>query len=112
LENQSAKAVGLTNVGVAACQVDQPNPTRRDAIKGNTTRMLDMAEMAVVGYDPFMPTKLVVFPEFAHLRSEVYPLYDRGFFPPGHLTTSDDCTVEMNDAAIDQSKSRVRRDGN
>ena len=72
MEDESAEPVGLSNVGVAACQVDQPNPARRADIENNTTRMLDMAEMATVGYEPFMPIKLVVFPEFAH-AAPVYP---------------------------------------
>ncbi len=50
----------------ACCQVDQPNPTRRDEMPANTTRMLAMLERAVVGYQPFHDVRLVVFPEFAH----------------------------------------------
>ena len=50
----------------AACQTDQPNPTKRLEMKHNTQRMLQMIDHVVVGYAPFMPVKLVVFPEFAH----------------------------------------------
>tara|TARA_B100001250_G_scaffold293308_1_gene254957 strand:+ start:2907 stop:3920 length:1014 start_codon:yes stop_codon:yes gene_type:complete len=50
----------------AACQVDQPNPTKRIEIIRNTTRMLEMIDMAVSGYGPFMDVKLLVFPEFGH----------------------------------------------
>ena len=46
----------------AACQTDQPNPTRKSEMKRNTQRMLQMIDHAVVGYAPFMPVKLVVFP--------------------------------------------------
>ncbi len=56
----------------AACQIDQPNPTRRDQIAGRVTHMLGMARMAVEGYSPFLPVKLIVFPEFAH-AAPVYP---------------------------------------
>ena len=50
----------------AACQVDFPNPADRPGIKPHTDRMLDMISQAVEGYAPFLPVKLVVFPEFAH----------------------------------------------
>ncbi|MEE3234509.1 MAG: nitrilase-related carbon-nitrogen hydrolase [Candidatus Latescibacterota bacterium] len=52
--------------GAAACQVDQPNPLKRIEIARNTTRMLEMIDMAVSGYEPFMDIKLLVFPEFGH----------------------------------------------
>ena len=50
----------------AACQVDFPNPADRAGIKPHTDRMIDMISQAVEGYAPFLPVKLVVFPEFAH----------------------------------------------
>lgn len=50
----------------ACCQVDQPNPTHRSEMAANTSRMLALAERAVLGYRPFHDVKLVVFPEFAH----------------------------------------------
>lgn len=50
----------------AACQVDFPNPAHRREIKRHTDRMLQMISHAVEGYAPFLPVKLVVFPEFAH----------------------------------------------
>jgi predicted amidohydrolase len=50
----------------AACQVDQPNPTHRSEIQRNVDRMIEMTRMAVEGYSPFLPVKLLVFPEFAH----------------------------------------------
>lgn len=56
----------------AACQIDLPNPARRDEIGSHVTRMIDMVRMAVEGYSPFLPVKLVVFPEFAH-AAPVYP---------------------------------------
>ena len=56
----------------AACQVDFPNPADRSGIKAHTDRMLAMIANAVEGYAPFLPVKLVVFPEFAH-AAPVYP---------------------------------------
>jgi len=51
---------------VAACQTDFANPTDRQAMCHNTDRMLSMIDQAVVGSAPFLPVRLVVFPEFAH----------------------------------------------
>jgi predicted amidohydrolase len=51
---------------VAACQTDFPCPTDRREITSRVDRMLAMIDGAVVGYRPFFPVKLVVFPEFAH----------------------------------------------
>lgn len=68
----------------AACQVDFPNPADRSGIKSHVDRMLDMVDNAVTGYAPFLPVKLVVFPEFAH-AAPVYPtageLYDKLALP-------------------------------
>lgn len=50
----------------AAIQTDFPNPLRRSEMKKNTVRMAELVELAVVGYKPFLPVRLVVFPEFAH----------------------------------------------
>ena len=50
----------------AACQTDLPNPTKRSEMRRNTDRILSMIDSAVVGSAPFLPVKLVVFPEFAH----------------------------------------------
>ena len=58
--------------GVAACQVDQPNPTDRSEMARNTARMVEMVDMAVEGYGPFMDIKLLAFPEFAH-AAPIYP---------------------------------------
>src|SRR5687767_11976707 len=51
---------------VAACQTDLPNPVERRQMRGNTDRMLSMVDSAVAGSAPFLPVRLVVFPEFAH----------------------------------------------
>jgi predicted amidohydrolase len=50
----------------AACQTDLPNPIERRQMRRNTDRMLSMIDSAVAGSAPFLPVKLIVFPEFAH----------------------------------------------
>ena len=50
----------------AACQTDLPNPLDRTQMRRNTDRMLSMIDSAVAGHLPFLPVRLVVFPEFAH----------------------------------------------
>ena len=50
----------------AACQTDLPNPLNRIEMTLNTDRMLAMIDAAVAGAAPFLPVRLVVFPEFAH----------------------------------------------
>jgi predicted amidohydrolase len=56
----------------AACQTDLPNPTKRDGIARQVQHMLLMIDRAVVGYAPFAPVRLVVFPEFGH-AAPIYP---------------------------------------
>src|SRR3954467_12848617 len=56
----------------AACQTDQPNPLDRRAMRSNTDRILAMIDAAVAGSAPFLPVRLVVFPEFAH-AAPVFP---------------------------------------
>ncbi len=56
----------------AACQVDFPCPQTREEIKQHTARMIEMIDMAVQGYSPFLPVKLLAFPEFAH-AVPIYP---------------------------------------
>ena len=56
----------------AACQTDLANPLDRTAMRANTDRMLAMIDAAVAGSRPFLPVKLVVFPEFAH-AAPVFP---------------------------------------
>src|ERR1043165_2299152 len=51
---------------VAACQTDFANPIERRAMRTNTDRILSMIDSAVAGAAPFLPVRLVVFPEFAH----------------------------------------------
>jgi predicted amidohydrolase len=56
----------LDRYGVCCCQTDLPNPRDRSGIAHAVNHMLAMIDRAVVGYAPFAPVKLVVFPEFAH----------------------------------------------
>ena len=51
---------------VACCQTDFANPLDRRSMRANTDRMLSMIDSAVAGAAPFLPVRLVVFPEFAH----------------------------------------------
>jgi len=51
---------------VACCQTDMANPIERKQMRASTDRMLSMIDSAVAGAVPFLPVKLVVFPEFAH----------------------------------------------
>lgn len=60
----------------AVCQTDLPNPLTREAMAGNTDRMLAMVDAAVAGSAPFLPVRLVVFPEFAH-AAPVYPTVEQ-----------------------------------
>lgn len=62
--NSSSPAV--IRFSAAACQTDQPNPATRGDMFRNTDRMLAMIDAAVAGAAPFLPVRLVVFPEFAH----------------------------------------------
>ena len=49
----------------ACCQTDFPSPKTQAEISSRVDRMLEMIDSAVLGYDPFFPVRLVVFPEFA-----------------------------------------------
>ncbi|CAA9432901.1 MAG: Nitrilase/cyanide hydratase and apolipoprotein N-acyltransferase [uncultured Pyrinomonadaceae bacterium] len=57
----------------AACQTDQPNPVDRRQMRKNTDRIVSMIDSAVAGAAPFLPVKLIVFPEFAH-AAPVFPI--------------------------------------
>jgi predicted amidohydrolase len=67
--------MGQTSVlrySAAACQTDLPNPVERRQMRASTDRMLSMIDSAVAGSAPFLPVKLVVFPEFAH-AAPIFP---------------------------------------
>jgi len=63
---------GVIRYAAAACQTDLANPQHRDDMRANTDRMLAMVDAAVAGSAPFLPVRLVVFPEFAH-AAPVFP---------------------------------------
>ncbi len=56
----------------AACQTAMQNPRSRRDMCANTNRMLSMIDSALAGSAPFLPVRLVVFPEFAH-AAPVFP---------------------------------------
>jgi formamidase len=56
----------------AAVQTDFANPTSRGEMRKNTDRILSLINSAVAGAAPFLPVKLVTFPEFAH-AAPVFP---------------------------------------
>jgi predicted amidohydrolase len=56
----------------AACQTDLANPPSRAGIAGQVNRMIATIDRAVLGYAPFAPVRLLVFPEFGH-AAPIYP---------------------------------------
>jgi predicted amidohydrolase len=66
------ESVDPIRYSAAACQTDMPNPLDRRGMRSNTDRMLSMIDSAVAGSAPFLPVRLVVFPEFAH-AAPVFP---------------------------------------
>lgn len=56
----------------AAIQTDMPNPLHRGEMRRSTERILYLIDQAVIGYAPFLPVRLLVFPEFSH-AAPVYP---------------------------------------
>src|SRR5262245_16683274 len=68
------EAPDMTHIryAAAACQTDLANPLDRAAMRANTDRMLAMVDAAVAGSAPFLPVRLIVFPEFAH-AAPVFP---------------------------------------
>ena len=66
------ESVDPIRYSAAACQTDMPNPIDRRGMRSNTDRMLSMVDSAVAGSAPFLPVRLVAFPEFAH-AAPVFP---------------------------------------
>ena len=62
----------MIRYAAAACQTALPNPLSRHDMRANTNRMLSMIDAALAGSAPFLPVRLVVFPEFAH-AAPVFP---------------------------------------
>jgi formamidase len=56
----------------AACQTAFDCPKDRSEIADRVSRMLAMAQGAIIGYEPFFDVRLLAFPEFAHAA----PIYD------------------------------------
>ena len=50
----------------AACQTDLPNPLDRAGMRANTDRVVALIDSALLGAAPFLPVRLLVFPEFVH----------------------------------------------
>ena len=86
---------------VAACQTDLPNPLERDQMRANTDRMLSMIDSAVIGSLPFLPVKLVVFPEFAH-AAPAFPTVDQ---------LLDKLAVEIPNEHTDRLHAKARKHG-
>jgi predicted amidohydrolase len=72
VSKEKSAAMQHIRYSVAACQTDLPNPVERRQMRANTERMLSMIDSAVAGAAPFLPVRLVVFPEFAH-AAPVFP---------------------------------------
>jgi predicted amidohydrolase len=56
----------MLRYAAVACQTDLPTPRDRSGIAPAVRHMLSMIDRAVIGYSPFAPVKLVVFPEYSH----------------------------------------------
>ena len=56
----------------AAVQTDSANPLTRAGMRKNTERLLSLIDSAVAGAIPFLPVRLVTFPEFAH-SAPIFP---------------------------------------
>ncbi|MEM7228392.1 MAG: nitrilase-related carbon-nitrogen hydrolase [Planctomycetota bacterium] len=56
----------------AACQTAFECPRDQREISDRVARMCDIAELTIVGYEPFHDIRLLAFPEFAHAA----PIYD------------------------------------
>jgi formamidase len=65
----------MIRYAAAACQTDLTNPLERCEMGANTDRMLGMIDSALAGSAPFIPVRLIVFPEFAH-AAPVYATVD------------------------------------
>ena len=91
----------------AACQTDFPAPTSRSQIAERTRRMIQMAEQAVTGYEPFFDVRLLAFPEFAHavpIHPTTDDLLEGGFIERGKRTTDawdNEFKIECNGDNID-----------
>src|SRR5262245_56146683 len=60
----------------AGCQTGFAAPKTRREIAARVDRMIEMIDSAVLGYEPFFPVRLVVFPEFAHSPPVYYSVHE------------------------------------
>lgn len=97
----------------ALCQTNLPNPTDLAGMHRNVGRMLEMAQYAVTGYEPFFPVKLVVFPEFAQV-APVFPtveeLHDRLAVPIPNEFLDRYCAVARDLGIYIQTSSFLEKD--
>jgi predicted amidohydrolase len=97
----------------AACQTDLENPLDRGAMGANTARMVSMIESALAGSAPFLPVRLVVFPEFAH-AAPVFPtvreLLDRIAVPIPNEHTDRIAAIAKADGVYVQMGSMIESD--
>src|SRR5437899_11511729 len=61
----------MLRYAAVACQTDLPAPRDRSGYPAAVKHLLSLIDRAVVGYEPFGPVKLLVFPEHA-LAAPVY----------------------------------------
>jgi formamidase len=61
----------MLRYSAAAIQTDLPAPRDRSGYPGAVKHLLSLIDRVVIGYAPFAPVKLIVFPEHAH----VAPIY-------------------------------------
>src|ERR1051326_4542714 len=98
---------------VAACQTDFPNPVERREMRRNTERVLSLIDSALAGAAPFLPVRLVVFPEFAHAApvfATVKELLDRLAVPvPNEHTEALEAKAREPDIYT-QPRSLIERD--
>ena len=85
----------------AACQTAFEAPRHRDQIGERTSRMIEMVEQTIAGYEPFFDVRLLVFPEFAHAT----PIHDS----VEHLRR--DLAIEVPNEHIDAYAAACRKNG-
>jgi len=97
----------------AACQTDLANPLNRDGIARQASHMLALIDRAVVGYAPFAPVRLLVFPEFGH-AAPIYPtvgeLLDRLAVPIPNEHTDRYCAKAREHGVYIQTATFLERD--
>lgn len=85
----------------AAVQTNMANPVTRAEMRKNTDRILQLIDSTVIGAIPFLPVKLVVFPEFAHSA----PVFEK----LGDLR--DKLAVEIPNEHTDRLQSKAKEHG-